>query len=254
MQENKAKEKMLSGKPVYGALSPTADPVICEYLGWSGLDFYMIDGEHGPLTPSEVAHLVRACEIAGITPLARVRSLDEKLVLQFLDAGVMGIMMPGVQNLSDIEKLVNAVRYPPLGLRGVGLVRAARYFMGAMSQAEYVAFANQQILILPQVENLEAVRNLPEMAQHPEVDGFIIGPRDLAMSMGFTDGPHHPEVKAVIEDIFKIALGAGKQVGTVASTAEQAQALVENGATLILNSVQGLLDAGISAFLVHRSS
>jgi 4-hydroxy-2-oxoheptanedioate aldolase len=249
MQENKVKTKMLSGKPVYGAISPTTDPVICEYLGWSGLDFYMIDGEHGSLTASDVPHLVRACELAGITPLARVRSLDEKLVLQFLDAGVMGIMMPGVQNISDIEKLVHAVRYPPLGLRGVGPVRAARYFMGPMGQAEYVAFANQQILILPQVEDLEAVRNLPEMVRHQEVDGFIIGPRDLAMSMGFIDGPNHPEVKAVIEDIFEIALGAGKQVGTVAGTAEQARALVEKGATLILNSVQGLLGAGTSAFL-----
>jgi 4-hydroxy-2-oxoheptanedioate aldolase len=249
MQENKVKAKMASGRPVYGVISPTTDPVICEYLGWSGLDFYMIDGEHGPLTPSDVAHLVRACEIAGITPLARVRSLDEKLILQFLDVGVMGIMMPGIQTLADIEKLVNAVRYPPIGLRGVGPVRAARYFMSPMSQAEYVAFANQQILILPQVEDLEAVRNLPEMAQHPQVDGFIIGPRDLAMAMGFTDGPNHPEVKAVIDDIFRIALAAGKQVGTVAGTAEQARSLVEKGATLILNSVQGLLSAGTSAFL-----
>jgi 4-hydroxy-2-oxoheptanedioate aldolase len=251
MQANKVKAKMLSGQAAFGVISPTSDPIICEYLGWSGLDFYMIDGEHGPLTPSEVTHLVRACEIAGITPLARVRSLDEKLILQFLDAGVMGIMMPGVQTVADIEKLVGAVRYPPTGLRGVGPVRSANYMMGPMDQATYVAFANAQILILPQVEDLEAVHNLKEMARHPEVDGFIIGPRDLAMSMGFVDGPNHPEVKAVIDQIFDIALEAGKLVGTVAATSAQARALVDKGARLILNSVQGLLSAGTSAFLNH---
>lgn len=251
MQANKVKAKILSGQAAFGVISPTSDPVICEYLGWSGLDFYMIDGEHGPLNPSEVTNLVRACEISGITPLARVRSLDEKLILQFLDAGVMGIMMPGVQTVADIETLVGAVRYPPTGLRGVGPVRSANYMMGPMDQATYVAYANAQILILPQVEDLEAVKNLKEMARHPEVDGFIIGPRDLAMSMGFVDGPNHPEVKAVIDQIFDIALEAGKLVGTVAATSTQARALVDKGARLILNSVQGLLTAGTNAFLNH---
>ncbi|MFZ4428641.1 MAG: HpcH/HpaI aldolase family protein [Saprospiraceae bacterium] len=249
MYDNRVKAKMRSGNPVYGVISPTTDPVICEYLGWAGLDFYMIDGEHGPIGPAEAANLVRACELSGTVPLARVRSLDEKLILQFLDAGVMGIMMPGVQTMADIESLVKAVRYPPIGNRGVGPVRAANYMMGPLNQKDYVALANREILILPQVEDLHAVENLREMAAHPEVDGFIIGPRDLAMSMGYLDGPNHPEVQEVIQEIFKVVLESGKLVGTVAGTADQARALVAKGATMILNSVQGLLSSGVNTFL-----
>jgi 4-hydroxy-2-oxoheptanedioate aldolase len=249
MRENSTKLKMQAGQAAYGVISPTTDPTICEYLGFSGLDFYMIDSEHGAITPSDVSNLVRACELSGLTPLARVGDLNAKLILQYLDAGVAGIMMPGTQTIPDLEKLVEACKYPPLGNRGLGPVRAADYLAGKMNQAQYVAFANEHTLLLPQVEDLVCVNNLEELVKVEGIDGFIIGPRDLAMSMGFYDGPNHGEVKKVIDEVFKIVLGAGKLIGTVAGNAEQAQGLVAKGATLILNSVQGLLGTATKAFI-----
>ena len=247
MKENTTKTKIAKKQPVYGVISPTTDPIICEYLGFAGLDFYMIDAENGAISPSDITNLVRACEVAGCTPLARVGDLNEKLILQFMDAGVLGIMMPGCSTVSDVERLVSAMKYPPLGNRGLGSVRSADYMM-KMPQLEYVNFSNTQTLVLPQVEDMEAVKNLKEMVKVKGVDGFIIGPRDLAMSMGFYDGPAHDEVKHVIDDIFDIVLSAGLMVGTVAATAEQAEALTKKGAGLILNSVQGLLTAGVKGF------
>ena len=247
MKENTTKTKIAAKQPVYGVISPTTDPIICEYLGFAGLDFYMIDAEHGAISPSDITNLVRACEIAGCTPLARVGDLNEKLILQFMDAGVVGIMMPGCSTVSDVERLVAAMKYPPMGNRGLGPVRSADYMM-KMPQLEYVNFSNAQTLVLPQVEDMEAVRNLKEMVKVRGVDGFIIGPRDLAMSMGFYDGPAHDEVKRVIDEIFDTVLSAGLMVGTVAATAEQAEALTKKGAGLILNSVQGLLTAGVKGF------
>ncbi len=247
MKENTTKTKIATKQPVYGVISPTTDPIICEYLGFTGLDFYMIDAEHGAISPSDITNLVRACEIAGCTPLARVGDLNEKLILQFIDAGVVGIMMPGCSTVSDVERLVAAMKYPPMGNRGLGPVRSADYMM-KMPQLEYVNFSNAQTLVLPQVEDMEAVRNLKDMVKVKGVDGFIIGPRDLAMSMGFYDGPAHDEVKRVIDEIFDIVLSAGLMVGTVAATAEQAEALTKKGAGLILNSVQGLLTAGVKSF------
>ncbi len=247
MKENTTKTKIAAKQPVYGVISPTTDPIICEYLGFAGLDFYMIDAEHGAISPSDMTNMVRACEIAGCTPLARVGDLNEKLILQFIDAGVAGIMMPGCSTVSDVERLVAAMKYPPMGNRGLGPVRSADYMM-RLSQLEYVNFSNAQTLVLPQVEDMEAVRNLKDMVKVKGVDGFIIGPRDLAMSMGFYDGPAHDEVKKVIDDIFNIVLSAGLMVGTVAATAEQAEALTKKGAGLILNSVQGLLTAGVKGF------
>ncbi len=122
-----------------------------------------------------------------------------------------------------------------------------------MSQVEYVSFANAQTLVLPQVEDLEGVKNLREMVQVEGVDGFIIGPRDLAMSMGFYDGPAHPEVNAVIAEIFDVVLGANKIIGTVAGTPAQAEALIEKGATFLLNSVQGLLSGAAKTFMQPRT-
>ena len=254
MKKNNLKQRISEGKTCYGVISPTTDPIICEYIGLSGFDYYMIDGEHGGITASDVTNLVRACEITDCTPLARIRSVDAKLILQYMDAGVMGVMMPSIDNADDVKRLVEAIKYPPIGKRGLGPIRAADYMQGKMSQGEYVTFANQETLVLPQIETMECVKNLPEICKAEGVDGFIIGPRDLAMSMGFYDGPKHPEVQKVLDEIFQAVLEAGKFFGTVAGTAEQVQALEKKGASMILNSVQGLIKVRSKEFLKNRQS
>jgi 4-hydroxy-2-oxoheptanedioate aldolase len=249
MKENLVKKKIAEKQPVYGIISNILDPTVAEILGFAGHDFYMIDGEHSQVSTSDIVNIIRACEISGTTPLARVRSNDAKLILQYLDAGIMGVMMPGIQTANEVEKLVKAMKYPPVGERGMGLVRAADYMMGKMNQATYVNFANDNTLVLPQVEDMKAVKNLPEMVKVAGVDGFIIGPRDLAMYMGFYDGPAHDEVKKVIDQIFEVVLNAGLMIGTVASNADQAKALIDKGAGFVMNSVAGLLSSASATFL-----
>lgn len=252
MRTNLLKKRMRAGQACYGVISPTADPIIAEYIGLLGMDFYMIDGEHGPITASEVTNLVRACELHACTALARIRSVDAKLILQYMDAGVMGVMMPSINTVDDVKALVDAIKYPPLGKRGLGPVRASEYMMGPHTQAEYVEMANEETLVLPQIETMECVNNLDAMLEIEDVDGFIIGPRDLAMEMGYYDGPGHPEVRELIDKLFKKVLGAGKLIGTVAGTAEQAKVLEDKGATLILNSVQGLIKTAGKAFIANK--
>ena len=252
MINNTAKTKLQAGEPVLGIISPTTDPTICEYIGLAGFDFYMMDAEHGPISITEAIQMVRACEVALIPCFARIQQLDEKLILQYLDAGVLGVMMPGIQTANQVRALVAAIKYPPFGKRGLGPVRAGDYLAGKFSQLQYIEHANAQTLVLPQIEDLECVANLDEILTVEGVDGFIIGPRDLAMSMGFYDGPNHPEVKAVIDQIRAKVLAAGKHIGTVAGTAEQARALIAEGFTLILNSTQGLLAQAGKTFLAAK--
>ncbi|MDZ7897590.1 MAG: aldolase/citrate lyase family protein [Arcicella sp.] len=249
MKQNILKQKWVNKEAVLGVISNSSDPTIAELCGWSGLDFYMIDGEHSPVTTSEVQNVVRACESANTVPLARIRSNDPKLILQFLDAGVMGVMMPGLMNAQDVEVFVKGMKYPPMGERGLGPARAWDYGFGKMPQAEYVNFANEQTLVLPMIEDIRALEYLPEMCKVEGVDGFIIGPRDLSMSMGFMDGPAHDEVKTVIDQIFKIVLEAGLVIGTVAATGDQAKGLIEKGALFCLNSVQGLIKTSALDYL-----
>ncbi|MDB5240775.1 MAG: host specificity protein, partial [Spirosoma sp.] len=138
MKQNIVKTRLTNTQPVLGITSNSTDPTVAELCGFSGLDFYMIDGEHSPVTTAQVQDIVRACEVSGITPLARVRSSDPKLILQFLDAGVMGLMMPGIKTADDADTLVQSVMYPPMGSRSLGPVRAADYLQGNMSQGEYI--------------------------------------------------------------------------------------------------------------------
>ncbi len=249
MRENIAKSKLKNGQPIYGVIAPNNDPILAELIGLLGFDFYMMDGEHGALSAAHAEHLVRACEAVGITPLARVRTNDEKLILQFMDAGVMGIMMPGLHTPEDVHNFVSYVKYPPLGIRGLGPIRAADYMTGRMSQAQYVSYANEQTLILPQFEDIKALEYLPEMVKVEGVDGVIVGPRDLAMTMGYYDGPGHPAVQDVIKQVFDLVKSAGLFVGTVAGTADAAKKIVESGGSICLNSVQGLIASSANAFL-----
>lgn len=253
MRENTVLSKLKGGGVVYGMLTPVYDPSVVELIGRLGFDLYMMDGEHGAGGPLQAEHLVRACETVGMTPLARVRSIDPKLILQFLDAGVMGVMMPGIVGPDDVKRLVEAVKYPSLGKRGIAPVRANDYLLGAMSQAEYVPFSNEQTMVLPQIETMEAVESLDSLVGIEGVDGFIVGPRDLSMSMGFRDGPGHEEVRQMMDHIFGVVRTAGLVVGTVADRGEEARDLVERGAQIILGSINGLLKVGAGEFLTGRS-
>jgi 4-hydroxy-2-oxoheptanedioate aldolase len=248
MRENKVKTKLSSGGTVYGILSPVYDPAVVEVLGHLGFDLYILDCEHGASGPREAEHFVRACEGVGLSPLARVRSTDPKLILQFMDAGIMGVMMPGIMDASDVRRLVEAVKYPPLGKRGIAPVRANDYLLGPMSQADYVRFSDQQTLVLPQIETADAVRNLSSLLKVEGVDGFIVGPRDLSMSLGFPDGPDHDEVRKVKDHVFAEVTAAGLIAGTVAGSGEEARSLASRGVRIILPSVNGLLRIGAAAF------
>ncbi len=252
MKQNIVKTRLKNNQPVLGVLSNSTDPTVAELCGFSGLDFYMIDGEHSPVTTAQVQDIVRACELSGITPLARVRSNDPKLILQFLDSGVMGIMMPGVSTVAEAEALVQAVTYPPMGTRGFGPVRANDYLLGNMNQGEYVAFANEQLLILPQIEDKEAIDNLDDLLAVEGIDGFVIGPRDLAMSMGFHDGPGHDEVKRTIAGVVEKIRKAGLVAGTTAATGDQARALIDRGVLFCMNSFAGLLKTASADFMKGR--
>ena len=240
--------RLEDGGPLFGLLSPDTDGALVETVGLLGFDLFILDTEHGTGGPREAEGFVRACELVGMAPLVRPRGLDPKLILQYLDAGMQGIMLPGVRSAEEVRELVRAVKYPPEGLRGIAPVRANRWLLAGESQAAWVARANAGTLVLPQIETVEALERLPEIVKVSGVDGLIIGPRDLSMAMGHPDGPGHPDVEEAVDRITREALGAGLLVGTVASTGERAKALVAKGHRIVLHSVGALLKTGAEAF------
>lgn len=253
LRENKTKAKLQAGQPVFGVIGGGDDATLVEMMALAGFDFYMADAEHGALTPAQVVNIVRACEASDITPLVRVGQKDMKLVLQYLDAGMAGIMMPGLKNAAELSALVQAMKYPPVGQRGFGPGRANDFMIGPMPAPEYVHFANENTLVIPQFEEEGLLAELPEMCAVAGVDGIMFGPRDLSLSMGFPDGPQHAEVQAVIDKALTIIRGANRWAGITAGTAEAARAEVARGSQFILNSVSTLIQHSSKDFLRARA-
>ncbi len=248
MTSNPIKAKIQAKQPVLGILSNSSDSTIAEICGQSGLDLYMIDTEHGGITANQIANIVRACLVAGITPMARVSLEEPGLIRQCLDAGVLGIMSPNINTVAEAEAIVRAVKYPPVGRRGLGNVRVAEFLLGAVGQREYVNWANENTLILPQIETIEAIQNLPDLCRVPGIDGFVVGPRDLSMSMGQYDGPSSNEVKRAIAGAVETVQQSGLLIGTMASTGDQAKALIDRGVLLVMNTLPGLLRGAAQEF------
>lgn len=252
IQENRTKRKLKAGQPAYGVLSTSDDPQLAELFGLAGFDFYMLDAEHGLMDAAQVVNVIRACERVNTTPLIRIGSKDPKVVLQYLDAGMMGVMMPGLESVGEIRMLVDAVKYPPMGKRGMGIGRAARYVAVGKETVDYIQFSNEQTMVIPQFEDVALIDNFEEMISQPGVDAVVIGPRDLSLTMGFPDGPSHLEVQEMIDRVIAICkkrdLIAGITAGSRADSAQQ----VARGATMILAIAQWVIATGSREFLPQK--
>lgn len=249
IQENKTKTKLHNGTPVYGVIATSDDPQLAELCGLAGFDYYLLDAEHGLIDAAQAVNVIRACERTNITPLVRIGSKDPKLVLQYLDAGMMGVVMPGLQTVAEVQMLVDAVKYPPFGQRGVGLSRASAYMAYSRNVPEYLRFANAQTLVIPQFEDSRLLENLPALCAVPGVGVCLIGPRDLSLAMGFPYGPGHPEVQAVIDQAISLMRAANIVAGITAATRADAAQQVARGANFILIPAQTLIFAAAQAFL-----
>jgi 4-hydroxy-2-oxoheptanedioate aldolase len=253
IQPNLTKQKLQQGLPVYGIISTSDDPQLAELFGISGFDYYMLDAEHGLIDPAQAINVIRACERTNITPLVRIGPKDPKLVLQYLDAGMMGVMMPGLESVEEVQMLVDAVKYQPIGKRGMGISRASVYTAySGTSAPEYIKFSNENTMVIIQFEDEKLLPNFPTMCAVDGVDACIIGPRDLSLNMGFPDGPNHPEVQDVIDQAITIMKKNNISAGITAGTRIDAAKQVARGANMILAASQSLIFSASKEFLPEK--
>lgn len=249
IRENRTKLKLKAGQPVYGVISTSDDPQLAELFGLAGFDYYMLDAEHGLLDPTRAVNVIRACESVNMTPLIRIGSKDPKLVLQYMDAGMMGVMMPELESINEVKMLINAVKYPPLGKRGMGITRASSYVAVGNEAVDYINFTNEQTMVIPQFEDPALINRFEEIISVPGVDAVVIGPRDLSLNMGFPDGPNHPEVQEMIDRVVAVCKKANVAAGITAGTRTDSAKQAARGMTMILGIAQTLILAGSKEFL-----
>ena len=245
IQLNKTKAKLKAGQPAFGVISTSDDPQLAELFGLAGFDYYMLDAEHGLIDPVQTVNVIRACQSTQMTPMVRIGPKDPKLVLQYLDAGMMGIMMPGLETVEEVKMLVEAVKYAPMGKRGLGFSRAS----GHMPTPEYINFSNEQTMVIIQFEDEKLLQKFPALCNVQGLDACMIGPRDLSLNMGFPDGPNHPEVQDVIDKALGVMKDSEIIAGITAGTRLDAEHQIGRGATMILAAAQSLVLMGSKHFL-----
>ncbi len=208
MHPNRVKARMAQGRLAVGTYVGLADPAVVELIGLAGFDAAFIDMEHTSFDLGMVEAMIRACELTGITSMVRVPDGNPKTILRILDAGAQGIQVPHIAGVKEAREAVAAVRYPPLGQRGMaGATRAARY--GAVPMPEHFATSNGEILLSVMVEDRTALDQLADIAALPGVDLIAIGPLDLSATLGVTD-PRDPLLRTRIDGIAATLRRIGK--------------------------------------------
>jgi len=230
MMKNYVKEKVLKGKPVFGAWITIGHPDVAEIMARMGFDFLLIDMEHSPIDYGTLQHLMQAISSASksCVPMVRVPSADPIAIKRVLDIGVYGIVVPHVNTREDAVTVVKAARYPPEGIRGFGPRRACAY---GLELLEYTKRANDEIMVIVQVETRKAVNNVEEILS-AGIDMYFVGPWDLATTLGYPCQINHPEVVKAIKKIIDIGTRLGIPGGTV-SDVEHVAKHIEMGYKLL---------------------
>jgi len=245
---NVTKAKLLAGETVFGCFLKYRDASLAEVLAYQGWDFFLLDGEHSTLEPRDCENLVRVADLRSVTPLIRVPTNQPHVILRFLDTGAQGVQVPMVNSPAEAERAVRAVKFAPRGNRGLGSTRAADYGQTTPFH-EYVKVANAETLLILQVETVEALGEVMDIARTDGVDVVFIGPTDLSVSLGVPGQPQHPRVREATDRIAAQVAQAGKILGALASSADSAREWRQRGARYIVTNLETILVPGVRRFL-----
>lgn len=227
---NRLKRRLLAGEKEPVLWVELESPTLIEAAVHAGWSTVLIDNEHGWLGHETLLHMLRAAEAAGGQVIVRLPDGEPTTLKRALDLGIQSVMVPMVNSAAEARKLVDAARYPPRGRRGYAapIVRASRY--GA--HGDYAAWAHEELLLIVQVEHVDAVAAVEEIAAVEGVDMVFIGPHDLAGSMGLLERLDDPRVEEAVRKVEEATLNAGKLLGSIPRPQRDAEACFEAGHAL----------------------
>jgi 2-dehydro-3-deoxyglucarate aldolase/4-hydroxy-2-oxoheptanedioate aldolase len=241
--------RILAGETLIGSFSDLASPLAVELLGRAGMDWVILDLEHGAATESELLALLYAAGTTPIAPLVRVQSAERLRIGRALDLGAAGIMLPQLQSIDEVRQAVAYLRYPPVGQRGVAL-RTRGADLGKLSHADLARVVHERIVGIVQIEAAQMVRDADEIAALEPVDVLFVGPADLSHALGvpgrFDDPTYLDAIKAVVAACER----HGKAAGILLYDAAVLPAHLELGFRFIgLGSEGSYVSAGAAAML-----
>lgn len=249
MRTNKVKQILESGGVALGAALGFNSPDTVELLGALGIDYVVFDMEHEVFNEMALLHSLRAAEAADVTTICRLPN-DPDLILRVLDAGAQGIHVPRVNTPDDVEDVVAAARFYPLGDRSFFAVARSGNFGIGLTEEDYAEFSNRETLITVQIEEKDAVDNIAELLASPGIDLMQVGPKDLWQSMGM---PDRSDVQLVADQAIRAAREAGKWVSSYVWLDETFEAQVDRlkvlGVQMLTASARDFIIEGARGFL-----
>lgn len=228
IRRNILREMIAQGQTIVNAWLSIPSSYSAEGLGHAGVHSATIDLQHGMIGLTDALHMLQAVSATPATPLVRVPSLDAALLMRVLDAGAYGVICPMISSVKQAEELVHACRYPPAGSRSFGPARGLLY-----GGADYVAHANAEILVIPMIETVEAVRNIDAILAVEGVDMIYVGPNDMAFAFDGAVGADRQKSEAAIAHVLARAQAAGIPAGIFCADGADAARRVAQGFALV---------------------
>lgn len=214
----KLKKNLQNKIPSYGTFINVNAPNMVEICGLCGMDFVVIDTEHGALQTENVENLVRVAEYADMSALVRVTKNDPKHNARLLDIGAHGIMVPMVSTPEEARLAVQSCKYEPMGYRGIGLGRGARW----ATIPNYFEEANKGTIVVCMCETKEHLYHIDEIVKTEGLDVIFVGTVDLSQSLGVQGQPGHPAVEEGVQRVLKACLASGIAAGITVQNEEEA--------------------------------
>jgi 2-dehydro-3-deoxyglucarate aldolase len=196
MNTTNLKRKLQRREITLGSWLTLGNTAVAEIMAKAGFEWLVVDMEHSAITLDIAQQLIQVIEGCGVVPLVRVGENDATVIKRVMDAGAYGVIVPMINTKKQAEAAVNAVKYPPVGTRGVGLARAQGY---GSNFEEYRDWVNKESIVIVQIEHVDAVNNLNEILKVKGVDGSIIGPYDLSASLGHPGEFNNAELKNALK-------------------------------------------------------
>lgn len=236
IKNNYLQEKLAAGKTVIGTFTIIPSLVNTDILASAGLDFIVIDAEHGPIHFETAQQMIIAAESQAVSPALRVSGVNENEILKALDIGAHCLHIPNVTTKKEILRAISYAKYPPLGKRGFSpFTRAGGY--SPLHVTQITDWANAHTLLAVHIEGTDALENIDEILQIPELDIVFIGLFDLSKSLGIPGQVDHPKVIKLLKKTIAKINQSGKISGTIATNSNQLERCIQYGIRYITYSV-----------------
>jgi len=210
MKNTTLKQKLLNNELTIGSWITIGHQAVIDILSHAGFDWLTIDMEHTAIDYNEAQILIAFIQSHNMSALVRVSKNEEVVIKRVMDAGADGVIVPMICSADDARKAVSYTKYPPEGLRGVGLNRAQEYGFGFEKYKDWVRDSS---VLIAQIEHIDGVENIEEIINTPGVDGVIVGPYDLSGSLGIPGEYNDPRVIEALKKVERICLENKKSLG-----------------------------------------